>query len=117
MTDDEKIGAKILSDSLVAPIRKILENAGFAPDVIINQILVKDDVTYGYDVLNTQYCNMVESGIIDPTEVVVSEVQNASSIGGLLLTTDCLITDLVEDKSAVPTGGCPPGGCNPGMMG
>lgn len=117
MTDDEKIGAKILSDSLVAPIRKILENAGFAPDVIINQILVKDDVTYGYDVLNTQYCNMVESGIIDPTEVVVSEVQNASSIGGLLLTTDCLITDLVEDKSAVPVGGCPPGGCNSGMMG
>ena len=117
MTDDEKIGAKILSDSLVAPIRKILENAGFAPDVIINQILVKDDVTYGYDVLNTRYCNMVKSGIIDPTEVVVSEVQNASSIGGLLLTTDCLITDLVEDKNAAPVGGCPPGGCNTGMMG
>lgn len=117
MTDDEKIGAKILSDSLVAPIRKILDNAGLAPDVIVNQILSKNDETFGYDVLNNRYCNMVEVGIIDPTEVVVNEVQNASSIGGLLLTTDCLITDLVEDKSSTPMGSCPPGGCNPGMMG
>ena len=117
MPDDEKIGAKILSDSLIAPIRKILANAGLVPDVIVNQILLKNDKTYGYDVLNNKYCNMIEAGIIDPTEVVVNEVQNASSIGGLLLTTDCLITDLVEDKSSAPMGSCPPGGCNPGMMG
>lgn len=113
ISDDEKIGAQILLDSLEAPIRKILSNAGVDSSMVVGKLLdpVTTDNT-GYDVITKSYVNMIDAGIIDPTEVVVNEVQNASSVGGLLLTTDCLITDAVEEKSGpVMPSSCPPGGC------
>lgn len=93
-TTDEKIGANILCSSLEAPIKKILQNAGISPDMIIATI-VKDDasVNVGYDVIKRDFVDMFEDGIIDPTEVVINEVQNASSIAGLLLTTEVLIVE------------------------
>ena len=118
ISEDERIGAQILLDSLEAPIRKILQNAGVDSSMIVGKILdEKTEPGIGYDVISKKYVNMIEAGIIDPAEVVVNEVQNAASVGGLLLTTDCLITDYVEEKSSnvMTTGGCPPGGCG-GMM-
>lgn len=99
MTDDEKVGAKILADACEAPIRKILSNAGIDASMVVAKIQEMDDGN-GYNVMSKQYVNMIDDGIIDPTEVVVNEIQNAASVGGLLLTTDCLITDYVEDKPA-----------------
>lgn len=113
ISDDERIGAQILLDSLEAPIRKILSNAGVDSSMVVGKLLdqATEDNT-GYDVITKSYVNMIDAGIIDPTEVVVNEVQNASSVGGLLLTTDCLITDAVEEKpGSVMPSSCPPGGC------
>ena len=118
LTDDEKVGAKILADSFEAPIRKILENAGVDSSMVVGKINEMAD-GQGYNVITKKYVDMIEDGIIDPAEVVVNEIQNAASVGGLLLTTDCLITDYVEDKnSAAMPSSCPPGGCGgaPGIM-
>ena len=113
LSDDEKVGAKILADSFEAPIRKILENAGVDSSMVVGKIYEMED-GQGYDVITKKFVNMVNDGIIDPTEVVVNEIQNAASVGGLLLTTDCLIADYVEDKNH---GGCSCGnGVMPGMM-
>ena len=115
-SDDEKIGAQILIDSLESPIYKILSNAGLDASRIIGKLndefessSDKSHEAYGYDVVAKKYTNMVEAGIIDPTEVIVNEIQNASSISGLLLTTDCLIVEEDEPKANVPAG-------MPGMM-
>ncbi len=99
-SEDEKIGAQILLDSLESPVRKILANAGIDPSMVVSKILDSKDGSTGFDVITKSYVNMFEAGIIDPAEVVINEVQNASSVGGLLLTTDCLITDVIDDKSA-----------------
>ena len=110
LPEDEAIGANILASSLEMPFRKIIENAGLNADVVKNNILstvVKNNVgdengnhgPIGFNAITKRYVDMVEDGIIDPTEVVISEVQNASSIGGLLLTTDCLVVEEEEPKS------------------
>lgn len=110
LPEDEAIGANILANSLEMPFRKIIENAGLNADVVknnINSTLVKNNTgdengnhgAIGFNAITKKYVDMVEDGIIDPTEVVISEVQNASSIGGLLLTTDCLVVEEEEPKA------------------
>ena len=110
LPEDEAIGANILANSLEMPFRKIIENAGLNADVVknnINSTPVKNNISdengnhgaIGFNAITKKYVDMVEDGIIDPTEVVISEVQNASSIGGLLLTTDCLIVEEEEPKN------------------
>ena len=105
---DEAIGANIFLNSLDAPIRKILENAGLDASYVVQKLLNSPEYSAntGYDVLTNKYVNMVESGIIDPTEVVLNEIQNAASIAGLLLTTECLIVDEQLDKSGSSSGSC-----------
>lgn len=105
-SDDEKIGAKILCNSLEAPIKKILSNAGIASDMIIAKILENvDSCNIGYNVLKQDYVDMIEDGILDPTEVVVNEVMNASSIASLLLTTEVLVAE--EPTDSKPEGSHP----------
>ena len=115
---DEAIGARIFIDSLSAPIKTILKNAGESADVIISNIT--DDrccapsADYGYDVLNKKYCDLVENGIIDPASVIISEIDNASSIAGILLTTSAAVIDVPEEKSSCASAsqnGCMPGMC------
>jgi len=103
-SDDEKIGAKILAESLDAPIKKIFENAGVDTSLTVAKILENSSnvSNLGYDVISKKYVDMVEAGIIDPAEVVVNEVQNSASIGGLLLITDCLVVEEPEEKKAEP---------------
>ena len=86
-TDDELIGAKILHDALNAPIKTILENAGESVDLIVAKLNEESDNEVGYDALNKKFGNMIELGVVDPTNVVVAEVENAASVASLLLTT------------------------------
>lgn len=114
---DEVIGRKILLDSLESPVRKILDNAGVDSSVVISKLLVAENGVHsnGYNVLTKQYVDMVEDGIIDPTEVVVNEVMNAASVAGLLLTTEALVVEEPKKETCNP-GGCAGQGMMPGMM-
>lgn len=94
---DEGIGARILFDSLDAPAKKILENAGEDASLIVGKI-GEGDSGNGYNVLTKEFVDMIEDGVVDPAEVVINEIQNAASVSGLLLTTDCLIVE--EPKKA-----------------
>jgi chaperonin GroEL len=103
---DEILGAKVLWESLDAPIRKILENAGESADIIMAEIYDNQDENFdfGYDVLNKKFGKMLDLGIIDPSLVIISEVKNASSIASLLLTTSASI---VEEKTEEKTPSMP----------
>lgn len=89
---DEGIGARILFDSLDAPAKRILENAGEDASLIVGKIS-ESNSGCGYNVLTKEFVDMVQDGVVDPAEVVVNEIQNAASVSGLLLTTDCLIVE------------------------
>ena len=101
METDVAIGAGILKKALEAPARLIINNAGLEESVIVNKIK-ESKGTHGFDARNEKYVDMVKAGIIDPTLVCRTAVQNAASIAGLLLTTEATITDKPEPPSAVP---------------
>src|SRR5215213_389866 len=107
--DDEKFGVQILRRALEEPMRQLAKNAGEDGAVIIDTVRRhqkdKGDTSYGYNVLTGQLGSMLEQGVVDPVKVTRSAVQNAVSIAGLLLTTEALITDLPEEKSAPPMPG------------
>ena len=111
--EDERVGVQILRRALEEPLRMLARNAGEDGAVIIDAVRrqqkEKGDTTFGYNVLTGQFGSMVEQGIIDPAKVTRSAVQNAASIASMILTTEALITDLPEEKSAAG-GGMPPGG-------
>ena len=112
LSDDEKIGANIIARALQYPAKFIAQNAGVEGSIIVEKI--KNSVgNMGYDAQNNEYVDMIEAGIIDPAKVSRSALQNAASIAGLLLTTECLITDIKEDHPAPAM----PGGMGGGMGG
>jgi len=117
---EEKIGALIVARALEAPLRQIALNAGVDGSIIIEKINSNDDMEFGYDAMKNQYRNLVDAGIIDPTKVTRSALQNAASIIAMLLTTEVLIVDKPEenDGGSMPGGGMPGGGMGgmPGMM-
>jgi len=94
---DEKIGADIIGDALRVPMATIAENTGQNGAVVISEALEHPD-NYGYDATTGKYVNMFEAGIIDPTKVTRTALQNAASISGLLLTTETLVTEIEEDE-------------------
>ncbi|MBO5910001.1 MAG: chaperonin GroEL [Clostridia bacterium] len=96
---DLKTGALIVGNSLSAPVKQICINAGVDYGVVINNILTNADEHYGYDALKNKYCNMVEAGIIDPTKVTRSALQNAGSVASTLLTTEAVVADIKETAS------------------
>lgn len=102
LSGDEKLGAEIILESLKAPLLQICKNAGVDGETIVNNILLKDTKNYGYDALNDKYVDMIESGIVDPTKVTRSALQNASSVASTLLTTESLVADTEEDKPSAP---------------
>ena len=91
---DEKTGAKIVLRAIEDPVRQIAANAGLDGSVIVNNILNSDKPNYGFDALKDEYTDMVESGIIDPTKVTRSALQNAASVAATLLTTESIVTDI-----------------------
>lgn len=104
--EDERIGYRIFVDALDAPIRKILDNAEVETEKIVMDVSRPDvDSGYGYNVLKRGFVDMFEDGIVDAADVVVNEIQNAASIGSLLLTTECMICD-APAKEQTPASGC-----------
>jgi len=110
---DEQIGVNIVKRSLEEPIRQLAANAGLEGSVIVQKVKSMK-TNEGYDMSQDTFCDMVEAGVIDPTKVTRSALQNASSIAALLLTTETLVTDKKEEeKAAMPP--MPPGGMGGGM--
>jgi chaperonin GroEL len=112
-TEDEKIGVEIVRRSLEEPIRMIAQNAGAEGSIIVAKVRESKDKNFGYNAQTDNYEDLVKSGVIDPTKVTRTALQNAASIAGLLLTTECVVVEKKEEKSA-PAGG-PPGGGMGGM--
>jgi len=111
---DEKIGVDIVKRALEEPIRQLTENAGLEGSVVVQQIK-KEKINVGYDVNQDAYVDMIDAGVIDPTKVTRSALQNAASIAALLLTTEALVVDKPEKETHGPM--MPPGGGMGGMGG
>ncbi|MEG2002505.1 MAG: chaperonin GroEL [Clostridia bacterium] len=101
---EERTGVLIVKRALEEPLRQIAANAGLDGAVIINNIVAKHSATYGFDALKNEYVDMVESGIIDPTKVTRSALQNAGSIAAILLTTESVVADIKEPEPPMPAG-------------
>ena len=112
-TEDEKIGVEIVRRALEEPIRMIAQNAGAEGSIVVAKVKESKDKNFGYNAATDTYEDLVKAGVIDPTKVTRTALQNAASIAGLLLTTECVVVEKKEDKPA-PAGG-PPGGGMGGM--
>lgn len=111
LSGDEKTGASIVLKAIEEPIRQIAINAGVDGSVIVNTIKTANKTNYGYDALKNEYTDMVKSGIIDPTKVSRSVLQNAASVAATLLTTESIVTDIPTPPApAAPMGGGDMGG-------
>ena len=112
LTGDEKIGAEILGRAMEAPLRNLVQNAGLEAALIVEKVKgAEGDI--GYNVATGEFVDLVKAGVLDPAKVTRSALQNAASIAGLLLTTECMITDIPEPKTPAPA--MPEGGMG-GMM-
>ena len=107
---DEKIGIDILYNSLAEPLRWIAKNAGADEGWVAKMVEESKIADYGFDAKLMDFGSMLEKGIVDPAKVTRSAVQNAASIGMMVLTTECLVTDLPEKKENAMPGGMPGGG-------
>jgi chaperonin GroEL len=111
--EDETTGIAIIKRALEEPLRQIVENAGVEGSVVVQKVIDgKED--YGYNARTNQFENLYESGVIDPTKVARIAIENAASIAGMFLTTECVITEEEEEAPPMPAGGM--GGGMPGMM-
>jgi chaperonin GroEL len=109
---DEVTGIQIVSKAIEAPLRTIVENAGGEGSVVINKVL-EGKGNFGYNAKNDAYVDMLKTGIIDPKKVTRVALENAASVAGMILTTECALIDIKEDTPAMPPMG---GGGMPGMM-
>lgn len=96
---DQDLGVSIVARALEAPLRQIVANAGGEPSVVLNQVAEKSG-NYGYNAATSEYGDMLEMGILDPTKVSRSALQNAASVAGLMITTDCMIADIPKEERA-----------------
>ena len=110
---DQKTGAKIVLRALEEPVRQIAANAGLEGSIIVEKINADKSKTFGFDAANGEYVDMIKVGIIDPTKVTRSAIQNAASVSAMLLTTESVVTDLPAPEPAMPAGA--PGGMPGGM--
>jgi len=114
LSGDEAIGVEIVKRALEEPLRQIANNAGLEGSVVVQKIKT-EKANIGYDVMQNKYVDMVEAGVIDPTKVTRTALENASSIAALLLTTEAVVTDIPEEKKDMSM--MPPGGMGGGMGG
>jgi chaperonin GroEL len=112
LDNDEKTGAAIVLRALEEPVRQIAANAGVEGSIIVEKIMENKSVSYGYNAAKMVYVDMIEAGIIDPTKVTRSAMQNAASVAAMLLTTESIVTDIPSKEPPMPAGA--PGGM-PGM--
>ena len=107
LDEDEQIGVDIIRKAIEEPIRMIVQNAGGEGSIVVEKVRASKDDAYGYNALTDSYENLVQAGVIDPTKVTRTALQNAASIAGLLLTTEAIVVEKKEDKPAAPAGGAP----------
>jgi chaperonin GroEL len=112
---DMKIGVDIIRRALEEPLRQIAKNAGFEGTIIAERVKEKKEAEYGFNALTEKYEDLVKSGVLDPTKVVRTAIQNAASIAGLLLTTEGLVADIPEENKSEGAPPMPPGGGMGGM--
>jgi len=112
---DAKVGVEIVRRALSEPLRWIAENAGYEGSVVANRVSSNDNPNYGFNALTEEYEDLVEAGIIDPAKVVRSALENAASIGALVLTTEALVAEIPEPEPPMPPGGGDMGGNMGGM--
>jgi len=105
--DDQRVGINIVRRALSGPVRQIAENAGVDGSVVVGKLLEQKSKTIGYDAQKNDYVDMIKAGIIDPTKVVRTALQDAASIAGLLITTEAMVAEVPEKKTDMPM---PPGG-------
>jgi len=110
LDEDEQIGVEIIRKAIEEPIRMIVQNAGGEGSIVVEKVRASKDDAYGYNALTDTYENLVTAGVIDPTKVTRTALQNAASIAGLLLTTECIVVEKKEEKSAPAQGGGGMGG-------
>ncbi len=112
---DEKTGVQIVIKALEEPVRQIATNAGFDGGVVVDKIMSSGQIGYGFDAYNEVYVDMVSAGIVDPTKVTRSALQNAASIASVILTTESVVADKPEPAAAAPAAGAGMGGGMGGM--
>ena len=110
---DQKVGADIVRRAIESPLRWIAQNAGVEGSIVVQRVKESKDPSFGYNAATDVYEDLTKAGVIDPTKVVRSALQNASSIAALLLTTEAMVSEIPEDKKDAPAGG--PGGGMGGM--
>jgi len=104
LSGDEKTGAQIVLKALEEPVRQIAANAGLEGSVIIDKIVTSGKVGYGFNAYDEEYVDMISAGIVDPTKVTRSALQNAASVAAMVLTTESLVADIKEKEPAAPAG-------------
>ena len=107
---DQQIGVNIVKKSLEEPLRQIVVNAGLESSIIAEKVRNSKEPNYGFDAYKEEFCDMLKAGIIDPTKVTRTALQNAASVAGLMLTTEVMITELPDDDKKGPS-------IHPGEMG
>ncbi len=112
---DEQIGVNVVRRSLVEPLRQIAENAGEEGAIVLGKVNDSKDYNFGYNALTGEYEDLVKAGVLDPTKVVRTALQNAGSIASLMLTTEALVAEIPEEKKGAPAGGGHGGGGMEGM--
>ena len=112
---DEQIGVNVVRRSLVEPLRQIAENAGEEGAIVLGKVNDAKDSNFGYNALSGEYEDLVKAGVLDPTKVVRTALQNAGSIASLMLTTEALVAEIPEEKKGAPAGGGHGGGGMEGM--
>jgi chaperonin GroEL len=114
VNDDQRVGIDIVRRALAMPARQIAANAGADASIVVGKILEAKEKNWGFDAQRGEFCDMVKAGIIDPTKVVRTALQDAASVAGLLVTTEAMVAEKPEDKKDMPM---PPGGDMGGMGG
>src|SRR5207248_347845 len=98
--DDQRVGIEIVRKAVQTPLRQIAENAGEDGAVIAGKILDRDEYNWGFDAQTGEFKDLVKAGIIDPTKVVRSALQHAASVGSLMITTEAMVAERIENSSA-----------------
>src|SRR6187431_1676300 len=106
---DQKVGSEIVRRAVEAPMRWIATNAGVEGSIVVQKVKDSKDAAFGYNAATDSYEDLVKAGVIDPTKVVRSALQNAASIASLLLTTEAMVSEIPEEKKEAPAGGGPGG--------
>jgi chaperonin GroEL len=102
---DEQAGINIVLKALEAPIRQIVENSGVEGSIVVGKVLESKSQTFGFNAQTELYVDMIEAGIVDPSKVVRTALQDAASVAGLLITTEAMVAEVPKDKPAMPMGG------------